>query len=245
METLLPFLQIRAQMMQDSSSRLNLQNTDHRQRFTSTASSLPSSPTTPLSPSSPFFSWAGSAAMGEPSSPFHMQQQQQSLYLSQLAAINMQLQQRRLLHSTSGESPVAVSAADNISPPREKKQVFTFDHIVVDDHGGSNDDDNSDSSSITDQSEPMDLSRCKPNFTNRTNSIDSVGLNLIKSPRSDLEDSDYKVRLSSEARCHQVPGNLSVSSLESSQVAALSLESPQVGLVNFIMLRSQSYRFLN
>ena len=226
METLLPFLQMRAQMMHDTSARLNLQNNESRQRFTSTASSLPSSPTTPLSPSSPFFSWATGNNGLEPTSPFlPHSNSSQSLYLSQLAAINLQLQQRRLLQSSS-ESPSAIHAADDKQmSPRDKKPVFTFDNINVDNDDINVDSIKSEPDCNVDQSEPMDLSRCKPKFSDNC-----VGLNLTKSPQTNFVD--YKIRLGSS---DQVPENLSVSSLESSQVAALTLDSPQVSILVFLL----------
>ncbi len=226
METLLPFLQMRAQMMHDTSSKLNLQNNESRQRFTSTASSLPSSPTTPLSPSSPFFSWAAAGAGNnglEPTSPFlPHSNSSQSMYLSQLAAINLQLQQRRLLQSSS-ESPSAMLAADDKQlSPREKKPIFTFDNINVC-NDINVDTIKNEPDSNEDQSEPMDLSRCKPKFSDNC-----MGLNLTKSSPTNFDD--FKIRLS---RIDQVPENLSVSSLESSQVAALTLDSPQVSFLVF------------
>ena len=85
METLLPILQLRAQLLQNPPAS--------RPRFNSTASSIPSSPTTPVSPLS---GWGA----GEPyRGPGDQYRGPGDLYLNQLATINLQLQQRRLLHS--------------------------------------------------------------------------------------------------------------------------------------------------
>ena len=115
METLLPILQMRAQMLQDNNGGGG--GDQPRHRFTSTASSVPSSPTTPLSP--PISTGGGGGLPFTGSSAAAWGPADNQMYLNQLAVINLQLQQRRLLYSACNSS-VSPPEPPPVSPPRSK-----------------------------------------------------------------------------------------------------------------------------
>jgi len=154
MEAFLPLLQMRAQQMQLMQQDI----ITNRQHLTSTASSVPSessSPTTPLSPPSlpPLITQPHTTMLKE------QMYQQNQIYLNQLAAINIHLQQKRLLSSTSEErksvseesqeQPSALQQKDNfqlnLSSPHRYPSVVK-----------------SEPSKVSEQEEPMDLSKAKP-----------------------------------------------------------------------------------
>ena len=276
METLLPFLQMRAQMLHNQGGGVFVDGTNkkfddansppsdatkrphdasslqhyqqQRQRFTSTASSLPSSPTTPVSPSSPFlmaphlaaFTAAASVAQNTAGDAQHHNQ-----YLSQLAAINLQLQQRRLLQSATKSE---IDDAENsliATPPQHFKShhhyemksrpVFTFDNIDV--VGGVDDDQQQQQDkqqqhhhhaleSVV-QSEPMDLSSSTKK-TAITTSQEKIRQHDSRK-MCEFDTSQEKIRETEGVK----PENLSLSSVESSQVAALTLDDSSQQVMHF------------
>lgn len=178
MEALLPLLQMRAQMLQDSNMLEN------RQRYTSTASSIPSSPTTPLSPSnmSPFMNcWMDN----------NYQQQQQHAYLNQLAAINMQLQQRRLLHSsTSSPNPLTPALE---SPTERKKNIFNFEPELT-----------RFKPDPEPQEEPIDLSSTKSQGRESSTTLDTM--DALETPSIKSEpDTEHDSRLETQSDISESP----------------------------------------
>eukprot|EP00088_Acartia_fossae_P055344 TRINITY_DN6420_c0_g1_i6.p1 TRINITY_DN6420_c0_g1~~TRINITY_DN6420_c0_g1_i6.p1 ORF type:complete len:735 (-),score=175.08 TRINITY_DN6420_c0_g1_i6:167-2371(-) len=249
METLLPFLQMRAQMLhhnQDGNKKFDDANSppsdatprapphheaslqqhyqQQRQRFTSTASSLPSSPTTPVSPSSPFLMHPHLAAFtAAAQNTADAAPQNHHQYLSQLAAINLQLQQRRLLQSATkseiDDENSLIATPQNFKSHYEMKSrpVFTFDNIDVvgvDQQDKEHHDDHHGLGNVV-QSEPMDLSSNNSKKTIKsTVSHEKMRRNETRKLDGDTSDENNGAK----------PENLSLSSVESSQVAALTLD---------------------
>jgi len=158
MEAFLPLLQMRAHMMQQQdiiAGRPSLTST------ASSASSIPSgssSPTTPLSPPSlpPLINQNTQNLFKE------QMYQQNQIYLNQLAAINLHLQQKRLLSSTSDDR-LSVSDANQENSSAVLKQNDNFKVNLPSPVRYPNPNvSNSEQSKISMQEEPMDLSKAKP-----------------------------------------------------------------------------------
>ena len=174
MEALLPLLQMRAHLLQQGPEAAG-----NRDRYASTASSGrpsmssssdPSSPTTPVSPPISLSSHLHLINSWKDQDPYHHHLSQQhfsainssnnQLYLSQLAAINLQLQQRRLL--SSGDYLMGRS-----SPPPQPAAP-PDGHLVATNAGPDGQ-----SRTVAAQEEPMDLSRA-----GSSGRLDSVEANV-------------------------------------------------------------------